>query len=186
MLISSGEAAATLRDVDAVGRQTRMAGGYAMASPHLILWGAVWIIGYVATGLTRPAVWGLVWLPLVLVGAIGGMLIAQRSRSRGSRVGVSSATSVLWAVAIAAFFLSVYTVFRPTTLAPYLVFPALVTALIYVAVGLYGWPRFGWVGALIFVATMGSYLFAEPWLPFCIALAGGGGLVLGGLWLRKV
>jgi hypothetical protein len=38
----------------------------------------------------------------------------------------------------------------------------------------------------MFVASMGAYFFAGPYLPFCIALAGGGGLVTGGVWLRTV
>jgi hypothetical protein len=55
-----------------------------------------------------------------------------------------------------------------------------------VVVGAYGFPRFIWIGCGIFLAAMASFLFAQAWLPFAIAVAGGGGLVLGGLWLRKI
>jgi len=185
-MISRAEAAASLSEADAVGRQTRTVGGYAVASPQLILWGVVWPIGYTMTGLDDPRFSGLVWLPLVLAGTIGATLLGHRSRARGVRLGATTIRSVVLAVAIALFFLAVYVVFRPATLVPYLVFPALVTALIYVTIGVYGWPRFGWIGAAIFVISIGAYFLAGPYLPFCIALAGGGGLVLGGIWLRAV
>ena len=34
--------------------------------------------------------------------------------------------------------------------------------------------------------TMAGFVYAKPWLPFWIAAAGGGGLILGGLWMRRV
>ena len=70
---------------------------------------------------------------------------------------------------------------------PYLVFPALITALIYVLLGaLLGLPRYVAIGAIMFLVTMAGFVYAKPYLPFWIAVAGGGGLILGGLWMRKV
>lgn len=185
-MISKAEAAASLSEADAVGRRTRTAGGYAMAGPHLILWGAVWLVGYTFTGLVDPRSLSLVWLPLVLAGAVGATVLGRRARTRDVRFGATLIKSLVMAVSIALFFLAVYLVFQPATLAPYLVFPALVTALIYVVIGVYGWPRLGWIGAGMFVVSMSAYFFAGSYLPFCIALAGGGGLMLGGVWLRTV
>lgn len=185
-MISKAEAAASLSEADAIGQRTRMAGDYATASPHLILWGAVWLVGYTATGFIDPRSLALVWLPLVLIGTVGATVIGRRARSRGARFATSPMKSLAMAISIALFFLAAYLVFRPATLAPYLVFPALVTALIYLVIGVYGWPRLGWIGVGMFLTSMGAYFFAGPYLPFCIALAGGGGLMLGGAWLRAV
>jgi hypothetical protein len=81
---------------------------------------------------------------------------------------------------------SVYLVFKPTSPLPYLVFPALVMGLTYALVGTFGLLRFTWIGAGIFVAVMLGYLLAPALMPFWIAAAGGGGLILGGLWMRTV
>ncbi|MDH7975303.1 hypothetical protein QH494_24215 [Sphingomonas sp. AR_OL41] len=186
MSISKSDATISLQEVEDVGRQTRRAGGYAVASPHLILWGAIWLVGYTVSGLTNPSLWGLVWMPLVLVGALGGTFLARRSHVRGVPRGAMGGRSLGLAIATAIFFLSIYTVFRPVSIAPYLMLPVLFTALMYVAIGLYGWPRFGWIGFAIFLVSMGGYLFAIQWLPFFLGLSGGGGLMLGGFWLRKV
>ena len=42
-MITENEAAESLRDVERVSRRTHVASAYALASPHLILWGLVWI-----------------------------------------------------------------------------------------------------------------------------------------------
>jgi cation transport ATPase len=186
MPISSAEAAASLQEAETIGRRTRTAGAYGVASPHLILWGAIWCVGYAGSGFAQPQYWGFVWLPLIVIGAIGTTLLGRRGAISGARRRGPAGMSILMSLAIAAFMGSVYIVFQPVATAAYLVFPALVAALVYVIVGAYGFPRFIWIGCGIFLAAMASFLCAQAWLPFAIAVAGGGGLVLGGLWLRKV
>ncbi|HZC38366.1 MAG TPA: hypothetical protein VE221_06800, partial [Sphingomicrobium sp.] len=89
--------------------------------------------------------------------------------------------------AIALFIGSVYFVFQPATPSPYLVFPALITALIYVLLGsLLGLPRYAAIGAAMFLVAMVGFIFDKPGLPFWIAASGGGGLIVGGLWMRRV
>lgn len=193
-MVSRSEALASLNEADMIGRRVRLTVGYGVASPHLILWGIIWFAGYAACGMTDPSSWGVIWLPLVLAGAIAATLIGMRARAgAGAGAGAravpaegSGLRSITLSLATAAFFVSVYWVFRPAPLDAYLVFPALVTALIYVIIGSFGGTRFGWIGAGMFIVSMAGYLFLQPWLPFVIAVAGGGGLVLGGVWLRKI
>lgn len=184
MVISQTEAAAALLDIEQTSRRTQVSGAYSVASFYLILWGIIWAIGYTACGLLPVEKWGYAWLPLIAVGVIGTIALSRRPRAG---VGAPSRTgsSFLLAAAIALFMAGTYTVFQPTSPEPYLIFPSLITALIYVTIGLFGFPRFVWIGAAIFVVAMGAWLFAQPLLPFLIAAAGGGGLILGGLWLRQ-
>jgi len=192
MAISSTEAAAALRDIAQTDRRTRVSGAYHVASPHLILWGLIWAAGYTASGLTPPEKWGLVWLPLIALGAIGAMVLGMRTGGQRGQAGAekadfSAGRAATLALAIALFVGSVYVVFQPVSPLPYLVFPALITALIYVLLGaLLGLPRYTAIGAVMFLVTMAGFLYAQPVLPFWIAAAGGGGLILGGLWMRKV
>ena len=191
MVISSTEAAEALRDIAQTDRRTRVSGAYHVASPHLILWGLIWALGYTGSGLTPPDKWGLVWLPLIAVGVIGavalGMRAAGRSGAGSGGAGFSAGKATTLALAIGLFIGSVYYVFQPASPLPYLVFPALITALIYVLLGgLLGLPRYVWIGAIMFLVTMAGFVWAKSVLPFWIAAAGGGGLILGGLWMRKV
>ena len=189
MVISSTEAAEALRDIAQTDRRTRVSGAYHVASPHLILWGLIWAAGYTASGLTPPDRWGLVWLPLILVGVIGAIALGMRAagRSGSGGAGFSAGRAATLALAIGLFIGSVYFVFAPVSPLPYLVFPALITSLIYVLLGgLLGLPRYTAIGAIMFLVTMIGFIYAKPMLPFWIAAAGGGGLILGGLWMRKV
>ena len=192
MVISSTEAAEALRDIAQTDRRTRVSGAYHVASPHLILWGLVWVAGYTASGLTPPEKWGLVWLPLIAIGVLGAILLGLRAggQSKGAAAGGAGfavGKSMVLAVAIGMFMGAVYFVFQPASPLPYLVFPALITALIYVLLGaLIGLPRYTAIGAIMFLVTMIGFVYAKPMLPFWIAAAGGGGLILGGLWMRKV
>jgi hypothetical protein len=189
MVISSTEAAAALRDIAQTDRRTRVSGAYHVASPHLILWGLIWVVGYTGCGLTPPEQWGLVWLPLILVGVVGAIVLGMRAGPKGisGAPGFSVGKSVTLALAIGAFMGSVYFVFQPASPLPYLVFPALITALVYVLLGgLLGLPRYVAIGAIMFLVTMAGFVYAKPFLPFWIAAAGGGGLILGGLWMRRV
>jgi hypothetical protein len=192
MVITSTEAAAALRDIAQTDRRTRVSGAYHIASPHLILWGLIWAAGYAGCGLTPPEQWGLVWLPLILVGVVGATVLGMRAGAAGSvgargGAGFDVGKSVWLALAIGAFMGSVYFVFAPLSPLPYLVFPALITALVYVLLGtLFGLPRYVAIGAIMFLVTMIGFIYAKPYLPFWIAAAGGGGLILGGLWMRKV
>jgi hypothetical protein len=192
MVISSTEAAEALRDVAQTDRRTRVSGAYHVASPHLILWGLIWVAGYTGSGLTPPEKWGLVWLPLILVGIVGAIALGMRAAGSGAKAasgksGFSAGRSATLALAICLFIGSVYFVFQPVSPLPYLVFPALITALVYVLLGgVLGLPRYVAIGAMMFLVTMIGFVYAKPFLPFWIAAAGGGGLVLGGLWMRKV
>jgi hypothetical protein len=129
---------------------------------------------------------------LIAFGVIGAVALGMRAGARAGAAGegaagFSVAKSVTLALAIGLFIGSVEFVFQPVSPLPYLVFPALITALIYVLLGtLLGLPRYVAIGAIMFLVTMGGFILAKPLLPFWIAAAGGGGLVLGGLWMRKV
>jgi hypothetical protein len=189
-MITENEAAESLRDVERVSRRTHVASAYAGASPHLILWGLVWVAGYTGTGLTAPVSWGWVWLPCIVAGSIGSAILGRRAaRSGAPKTGGSTnpnVRSLLMALTIMLFMGSVYLVFKPTSMLPYLVFPAQIMALTYALVGTFGLPRFTWIGAGVFAAVMLGYLLAPALMSFWIAAAGGGGLILGGLWMRTI
>jgi hypothetical protein len=185
MSISPGQAAAALEDIERTERRTRTARGYAAASPYLILWGLVWIVGYGGCAVLPREQWGLVWLPLILVGTLGSIWLG--SRARGQSQPDSLGRAGMMSLCIGIFVGAVYYVFRPVEAEPYLIFPTLIAGLVYSLAGILSrMHRFVWIAAGMFVLTMAGYVAAPQWTAIWAAAAGGGGLVLGGLWLRKV
>jgi hypothetical protein len=185
MSVSPGQAAAALDDIDRTERRTRNAKSYSIASPHLILWGLVWMAGYGACAVLPPEKWGLAWIPLVIIGSLGSSWLGARLKRSAARSG-HYGRSVLMGASIFVFIGCTYYVLQPRSPLAYLVFPALITGLAYSLSGAAaGMMRFVWIGGGIVVLTMAGYVLVPQWTALVVAAAAGGGLVLGGLWLRQ-
>lgn len=180
MQISSDEAMNALAEVDRTEARNREARTYWIGSPHLILWGLIWVVAYTATGLwpgKAGLIWGLAWIP----GAVGGAVMGNRHRwpkgSHGKRLGL---------IAIAILFLvSTYAIMEPHSGEQLGAYPPIVVAAAYSVAGVLVARRYLVIGGALLVLTLVGYFFLKPWLAFWLAAVGGGGLILGGLWFRK-
>jgi hypothetical protein len=183
MGISRTEAASALTDIESTAGRSRLLKAYHVSGPILMTWGVIWALGYSAMGLLPPAQWGLVWLVLDVIGIVATILLARAGKSgakagQGWKIGASVVT-------IMAFMTATYAVFQPTSVDPAIVYPGLMTGLVYAGVGIAFAPRYLWIGAAVFAASLVGYFFFHPWLAFWMAAVGGGGLLVSGLWLRR-
>jgi hypothetical protein len=94
MTLSPNEAADALRDIATVETHSRRAFGYRQASPHLILWGVLWVFGYGVTA-TRHALGGSIWAAVWVIGLAGDVAISRRSGRRVSSTAVMQ-SPVYW------------------------------------------------------------------------------------------
>ncbi len=180
MPLSPEQATHALRDIETAESRSRELRGYQEASPHFILWGVIWVIGYGATGLWPEAAKWL-WPALTACGAVAGVIIGRR-RGQNSVVGRRIGLSILAAVI---FMFATFAVLQPHGLNPSNAFPALLTALGYALAGIWARPRYLWLAAGVATATLFGFFYLAPWFSFWMAAVGGGGLILGGLWMRK-
>jgi hypothetical protein len=188
-MISDEDARRALGEVAQVERRSHLAGNYSQASGHLLIAGAAWAIAYAAIGLTPLDQWWKISLA-VSVAAIGGsyLLSYRNAKRRGADTASRALTAAqgLWLTLICTIFIiATDTLFHPGVVLPYLVFPSYVMAFVYALVGAMVMPRMLWIGAGVFVVTTLGLMLVPQAIAFWIALAGGGGLTLGGLWLRK-
>ena len=183
MGISRNEAASALTDIESTAGRSRLLKGYHVAGPILMVWGVIWALGYSGMGLLPPAQWGLVWLPLDVIGVVASILLGRRGKG-GAKAGQAWK---MWAGAltIVAFMTATYAVFQPTSTDTFIVFPGMIAGLIYTGFGIVSAPRYLWIGAAIFIASLVGFFLFQPWLAFWMAAAGGGGLFVSGLWLRR-
>ncbi len=182
MGLSPQDALAALNDVEAADARARASQANRAGAPHLLLWGAIWAVGYVLSGLLPDGQIGWMWLGLSLAGLAGTFLLPRRTSPgrafRGSTVAMTT-------MAIGAFIGATYWVMQPTQRAQYLVYPALMVGLVYTLMGSIRRTRIMWVGMAVFVLSVIGYAVLKPVLPFWLAGVGGGGLILGGLWMRQ-
>jgi hypothetical protein len=187
MPLSPSEAADALKDLDATERRSSNAYGYHMASPHLILWGFIWLVGYGGLYLDRDwMVWRYLWPALSTAGMAGSFFIGWRMKGarRGAGFGWQYAAS---AVAVAAFVTALFAILPPTRDAQVAAFFPLLVSLAYVLMGIWASAlRMTVMGLVIGALTLYGFFYLPAYYLPWLAIVGGGSLILGGLWMRTV
>jgi hypothetical protein len=181
--IDAKEAASALDDVEQIVRRVRQSRIYNLASLMLIMWGALVFTGHIVSYfLPRSAL--LIWLAVTLLGSAGSFAISASTRARNG-------VRTLDARFFAAFLLFLgfgylWTLglghFTPRQLDT---FWPIYFMLVYTIVGLWFGAAFVVIGLGITVLTLIGYFFVGDWFHLWMAVVNGGGLILGGLWMRR-
>jgi len=181
MTLSRGEAESTLRDISKTERRSSNLFGYRFGAPHLFLWGAIWMIAYGATYL-RPE-WSIVWPILIVVGVIGSFWLSWRAKSaRADTFGWRYGATL---VAVFLFVGALFAILPPHRDAQVAAFFPILVALFYLLIGI--WTRgvrMVVLGLAVGALTLFGYFDLPAYFLLWMAVVGGGGLILGGFWLR--
>jgi hypothetical protein len=179
MTISRRDAEEALNLVAATERRSAELRGYQGAAPHVILWGGLWAFGYMA-GYFLPRAAGWVWLAIVIGGTACDILIASKfSRENGPALRFFGLLAVFFA-----FIIGTIIVMAPQNPNQIAAFIPMVVACAYVMIGLFGAPRLLVTGIGVYVLTLAGYFLLPQIFQLWMAAVGGGGLIIGGLWLR--
>jgi len=183
-MIDSKEASEALSDIDDMVRRVRQSRIYDIASQFMILWGVLVFAGNIATWFW-PREGNYVWIAVNVVGLAGMFAISALTQSR---TGVRSFDlRVLMAyVLFFAFGYFCSTVLGHFTPRQQGTFWPIYFMLFYSMAGLWFGYAFIAIGVCISALTLIGYYFVVgfsflPWM----ALVNGGGLILGGLWMRR-
>jgi hypothetical protein len=183
MNIDAREAASALSDIETIAQRVRQSRFYHFASLMLVLWGALILFGNVSSYLW-PANAGYIWIAVNAVGIVGSFAV---SAFDSPRLGVRSfdrrmfaafllffAFGALWSIGLGHFAPRQLGVFWPTYF-----------MMVYTIVGLWIGPAFVAIGLGITGLTLFGYAFIGSWFELWMAVVNGGGLILGGLWMRR-
>jgi hypothetical protein len=182
-MIDSHQASSALADITDIARRVRQSRFYRHASSMLMLWGALTFAGYVLSfGVPSLAIYG--WVAVFIAGVAGSVLIGVLSRKReGVNTFDARATAAIvvfivfgaiWSVGVGHFTPRQLAAFWPT----YFMVP-------YIIVGLWLGSALVLIGTAIIALTLIGYFYAGPWFELWMALVNGGGLLLGGFWMRR-
>lgn len=183
MPIDPQQAARALDDIAGVERRTRQALVYGRAGGILMAWGVLVIAGYLSEHLW-PSRAAAIWIAVNaggLAGTAAFSLIGPRAAA--DRVGrrliwgllVLMAYGLIWSLAIGGFGPRQLAAFWPT-----------VFMCGYVLAGIWLGRGFIVLGVAVTLLTLIGYQWFGPWLALWLAVVNGGGLLLGGVWLRRL
>lgn len=185
MQIDPASARSALDDIALVEARTAQAAIYGASSAMAILWGIVVAVAYVANQYL-PGIVGATWLVAWTTGFAGSAFISwrwKRASSKQHRVTIRFVAAQMVLILFGFLFLWLLPPSSPRQVAAF--FP-LVFMMGYVIAGLWLGRFFVVCGILVSALTVLGYLYSGPWLPLWMAIANGGALIAGGLYLRRV
>ena len=186
MSVTKDEADAALHDINKAGEQSLTLFHYGIASPYLLLWGALWIVAGII-GTIAPENVGIVWLIVNLTGIVAtGYLAASNVRRYAEddiqREGLRYIATIL---VLTGFITMTFVVFSPVSAVEIQTFITILIASIYMVFGLWTGNRLSVIGGVLAVLVVSAFFYTPARLPLMVSILGGGALILGGLWMRR-
>jgi hypothetical protein len=181
MNITPQEAQESLVTIDDIIGQTRRTIASGCSSTLLILWGAIWVVGYTGTQFfPAKALW--FWGPLNFLGAAASWYFGSRAKPikgvMDIRIGLFWATlfafSAVWIVLLAPS--------NPQRIGAYY---GTIPMFAYVVGGLWFGRFFTWLGLTVTGLILAGVFLLPQWLNLWIGITGGGSLMVSGFYIRK-
>ncbi len=182
--IDAKEAASALNDIDQIARRVRQSRVYDLGSLIMIMWGVLVFAGNIATW-AWPRYGGYIWISVNVLGVLGSAVISalghQRTGVRTFDLRMLAAFLLFFAFGI--FCSSVLGHFTPRQMGT---FWPIYFMLFYTLAGLWVGYAFVAIGLGVTALTLIGYFFvAGAAFLLWMAVVNGGGLILGGLWMRR-
>jgi hypothetical protein len=181
--IDPKEAASALSDIDEIARRVRQSTIYNLASLMLIMWGALTFAGYLVTYLT-PRYAGYAWIAVYVAGIAGTVVIsaANHARSGIRTFDIRMFAAFLLFIAFGIFSSRWLGHFGPRQMGT---FWPIYFMVFYTIAGLWVGQAFVAIGVSIIALTLIGYFLVGDVFDLWMAFVNGGGLILGGLWMRR-
>ncbi len=182
-MIDSHQASAALDDINNVVWRVRQSQIYRTASLIIMVWGVLVFAGYIANYIWPRqgyTIWTIVNFGGLII-SVAGAVINLRSGARDFPFRWLFSFLLIGAFGAYCTFLLGH--FGPRQI---IVFWALYGMMFYAIAGVWVGYAFIVIAACTTALTLISYYYAGPAFLLWMAVAHGGGLVLGGLWMRRI
>jgi hypothetical protein len=182
-MIDRQQATAALADIDDIVQRVRRSQMYDLNSQIMVLWGVLVFAGNVATWLW-PRYGGYIWIAVDIVGVAGLFAISGLNYSR-TRVRTFDVRMLAVFLLFFAFGYFCANVLGHFTARQQGTFWPIYFMLFYTMAGLWFGYAFVAIGIAITALTLVGYFYIGEGFPLWMAFVNGGGLILGGLWMRR-
>lgn len=192
MEISRHEASEALQAIHTADLRVWQMRGYQRAAPFLIMWGLIWMVANAVYDFDIAA-GNLAWNVGTVVGVVLTAVFTVRLASQRRRAGVvpeqdrqTGASLALMGCAAIGYFVAMFVVVSPLTHRQGNAFISLFWAFAYMFAGAWLGLRLFFTGLVAAAAIVIGFLFVHEHYYLWMAAFGGGSLIVGGLWLRKI
>ncbi len=173
-----------LRAIRQIMERTRRAGD-AHGGWFMILWGAIWFVGFLGSQFLQGQISGWVWLGLDVVGMAGSVALGARMSHRGAAHSPLWRPVAYWLVAVIGFDFLLIWLLGLTTVREGSLVLLLTIALTYFQFGIFSTWKVSAVGAGIGALTVLSVVIVPDYFFLAMAVLGGGLLAGSGFWFVK-
>ncbi|MBR1148762.1 hypothetical protein [Bradyrhizobium sp. AUGA SZCCT0431] len=182
-MIDSQQASEALADINEIARRVRQSTIYNLSSQMLIMWGALVFAANMASFLW-PRSGAYIWLAVDALGIAGSFAISAygypNTKIRAFDMRMFAASLLILAFGIFCCWLGRFTPRQIGTFWP------IYFMLFYTIAGLWFGRAYVVIGLGITALTLiGHFFFIDDWFKPWMAVVNGGGLILGGLWMRR-
>lgn len=184
--ITPEEAQEALELVERTTRQMRRAVAHGGTPYFLLIWGAVWTLGFGGAHFLGPdsPQTGILWVVLDTLGVIASFGVGWWFGRRVRRGPLGPSVGLFWLAWIGYGLLLVYFA-RPQSGDQLALLISLFAMFAYVTMGIFYRSRFlGGLGLGVTLFLVGGYLLIPPYFNLWMALLGGGSLMATGLYMR--
>ena len=181
MNIQQDEAQISLETIERIQQQTRRALAHGGAPFFMMIWGAVWLIGYLGNQYLEPDTAGKLWSGISLLGMVASFLVGWRISGKVRRPGYDTRIGLFWLawMVYTSLFIWLAGVGPDVTRLSLLI--AVSAMFGYVIMGLWLWKPLAWIGIFVTAIAVVSYLFLPDYVNLIMAWVGGGALFFSGL-----
>ena len=182
-MIDSQQASEALAEIDEITRRVRQSRIYNLASLMLIMWGALVFAGYLGS-FWLPRYAGYLWIAVNVAGVSGSFAISALGYPKTGIRTFDFRMLIALLLFFAFGFLCTVVLgqFTPRQMGA---FWPIYFMLLYIIAGLWVGLAFVAIGLGITVLVLVGYFFIGDWFELWMAFVDGGGLMLGGLWMRR-
>ncbi len=185
MNMTRNEAQQSLETIHQVQREIRRTLAIGGAPFYMMLWGAIWFLGYLGSHFLPPKTAGDLWGALVAMGFILSFVIGWKLSTKVRTPGYDARIGIFWLLWIIYTFLIVWLGgfdSNPTLMS---LFISIMAMFGYVVMGLWLWTPLTWIGLGVTVIIVLAYILVPAYINLVMAVLGGGVLFFSGLYIYR-
>ncbi len=185
MDITQQEAQSSLETIEAIQRQTRRALAHGGGPFFMIIWGAVWLVGYLASYFLNDRAAGTVWMVADAAGIAASFLTGWWMSRQVRMPGHDARIAIFWLLWLvyAALIVWLTESYANPDLTGVLI--AVFAMFGYVVMGLWLWRPLIWVGIGVTILALAIYLLIPDYADLAMAILGGGALIGSGVYIYR-